>query len=164
MGAVWAALRRGPAWSGWVWQVRIGLRMGCCGPRSVKTATGQCTATVTGHTDSVTGRAIVWGANNLVLAGNVIRPGQRVPQPRTSILISSREHLAHRRQRLRDDAPRATSTGLPRRHERVRAREIFKGGCYGGNARSNPVLVMKPWIRPGRYCIRLSRVLTRLAS
>jgi monoamine oxidase len=41
-------------------------------------------------------------------------------------------------------------------------KKIFKGRCYG--AKSSPGLVMKPWIRLGWYCIRLSRVLTTPAS
>src|SRR5262249_34262865 len=45
-----------------------------------------------------------------------------------------------------------------------KALENFKGRCYGGNAKSSSVLATKPWINSGRYCIRLSRLLTTTAS
>jgi hypothetical protein len=41
---------------------------------------------------------------------------------------------------------------------------IVKSGCYRNGPCSSPVLPRNPASRPGRYCIRLSRVFTRAVS
>src|SRR4051812_45825876 len=41
---------------------------------------------------------------------------------------------------------------------------IIKSGCYRNGENSRRVLPRKPASRPGRYCIRLSRVLTSAVS
>src|SRR3954468_6933813 len=41
---------------------------------------------------------------------------------------------------------------------------IVKGGCYRNGPYSSPVLPRNRASRPGRYCIRLSRVFTRAVS
>src|SRR6516162_1787820 len=53
--------------------------------------------------------------------------------------------------------------GRGAKSQRLKLKGTFDWAGHG-RVRSSPVLARKPSIRPGRYCIRLSRVLTSAAS
>jgi hypothetical protein len=76
-------------------------------------------------------------------------PTRHQPNPAAERLISAL--------RTRALAKPQTQPGPAWQPPPLKTVNLFNGGGYG-NVRSSPVLARKPSMRPGQYCIRLSRV------